>query len=177
MTERKALYWIKDNLGPAIQQALASFPGVIYTEDWLASMSYREIGHLIHRYDGKPVKTIAPLIKGDYANGEPNGFGFWQIDRRSYPAFVKSGGWMNPLKCCMQAIEVLEEKRIYLQKQFPNLAGEALKRAITAAYNCGQGNVTKALKSGKDVDAFTFKSDYSKEVWRFREIYKSLQSC
>lgn len=179
MTERQAIFWIKDNLGPLIVKAIAGRPGVIYTEDWLAAMAYRETGILILRYQGKPLNIIAPLMQGDYGQrpGENeniyHGFGFWQIDKDSFPDFVKSGDWKDAFKSCVNVIKILEEKRIYLQAHFPALTGDEINRAITASYNCGQGNELKALEEGKDVDVYTFNHDYSAEVWRFREIYKS----
>jgi hypothetical protein len=72
------------------------------------------------------------------------------------------------------AIAVLEEKRLYLEPKFPNLQGDSLHRAITAAYNCGQGNIAKVLNEGKDIDDRTYNHDYSREVWRFREIFNTL---
>jgi len=72
----------------------------------------------------------------------------------------------------MKAIGVLEGKRRNLQSEFPHI--DNLDRAITAAYNCGEGNVARAIRKGIDIDSYTFNKDYSKEVWRFREIYKTV---
>lgn len=186
MTEREILSWIKNNLGDvidiAIIQAKEKNPELIYTRDWLAAMAMRETGFLIARYVEKKMKTdvIHSLMKGDYGQRpketekQYHGFGYWQIDIASYPAFVKSGDWKDPFKTCLKAIAVLEEKRLYLAPKFPNLQGDSLHRAITAAYNCGQGNVQKVLLVGQDIDARTHQKNYSKEVWRYREIFKSL---
>lgn len=186
MTERNILVWINTNLGPTIDQALTESkranPDLLYTRDWLVAMAMRETGFLIARYaeQAKTPAQIHPLMRGDYSQrpGEKeksyHGFGYWQIDIGSYPAFVKSGDWKDPLKTCRKAIVVLEEKRIYLQQQFPALAGEDLARAITAAYNCGQGNVAKAIRAKRDVDAYTHQKNYSAEVWRFREITRNV---
>ncbi len=186
MTERNILSWINNNLGPVIEQALAEAkrnnPDLLYTKDWLAAMAMRETGFLIARYAGQaktPVQ-IHPLMRGDYSQrpGEKeksyHGYGYWQIDIASYPAFVKSGDWKDPLKTCRKAIAVLEEKRLYLQQQFPSLTGEDLARAVTAAYNCGQGNVSKVIRKGEDIDSRTHQKNYSAEVWRYREIFNTL---
>ena len=184
MTEKQIIQWILKELGPAIDKALAEAkvknPYLLSSKDWLAAMAYRETGFLIARYIGQKNKPqiIHTLMRGDYGMrpGEKeksyHGYGYWQIDIASYPAFVKSGDWKDPYKTCEKAISVLEEKRTYLQGKIPGLEGEALHRAITAAYNCGQGNVFKALSNGKDVDVYTHQHDYSKEVWRYREIAK-----
>lgn len=177
MTEQGITKWIKTNLGPVINQALGQS---IYTEDWLGAMAQREVGFLIARYAGKPLQDVSDLMKGDYGqrSGESqnsyHGFSFWQIDIASYPDFIKSGDWKDPLKSCLKAIEVLEEKRKYLEQKLAGLKGDDLDRGNTAAYNCGPGNVTHALLNNFDVDHYTYNHNYSKEVWRFREIYKSL---
>lgn len=184
MTQRQILLWIKENLSPVIQKALEQNPDVIYTEDWLAGMAYRETGFLIGRYADKKMKAedIHGLMKGDYGqrDGETekkyHGFGYWQIDTGSYLPFIKAGYWKDPFKTCMKAIEVLEEKRIYLAQNFDfgKIDLHTIHRAITAAYNCGQGNVLKALHRGYDVDRYTHNGDYSKMVWKYRDAYRSL---
>jgi hypothetical protein len=186
MTEREILNWIKLNLGPTIDKALKEAQvknsNLLYTKDWLAAIIMRETGFLIARYvkQGAKPDIIHTLMRGDYSQrpGEKekcyHGFGYCQIDIASYPDFVKSGEWKDPFKVIRKAIAVLEEKRLYLAPKFLNLQGDGLFRAITAAYNCGQGNVAKVLTAGQDIDARTHGKDYSREVWRFRSIFNSL---
>jgi hypothetical protein len=187
MTERDILKWINLNLSNAIDKAIAhareKYPDLIYTKDWLAAMAMRETGFKIAEFVklGKKPEAIHTIMRGDYGQRKGDvekcyhGFGYWQIDIASYPDFVKSGDWKDPFKTCRKAISVLEEKRLYLAPKFPNLQGDSLCRAITAAYNCGQGNVAKVLRVGQDIDARTYNRDYSAEVWRFRQIFNSLQ--
>jgi len=184
MTEKEILFWIKGNLGPLIQKAFAERKNTIYTEDWIAAMIYRETGFLIGRYVAQKVKfqTICELMKGDYGQrpGETekqyHGFGFLQIDIKSFPDFVRSGNWKNPYLTIVKAIDVLESKRKYLEtkSEYLRLNDDQKARAITAAYNTGEGNVFKSVVAGRDVDSTTYNKDYSKEVWRFIEIYRSL---
>lgn len=186
MTEREILSWIKNNLGDVIDKAIAEAkkknPALLYTRDWLAAMAMRETGFKIAEFVklGKKPEVIHTIMRGDYGQREGekeksyHGFGYWQIDIGSYPAFVKSGDWKDPFKTCCKAIAVLEEKRMFLAPKFPNLQGDSLCRAVTAAYNCGQGNVEKVLNKGLDIDARTYNKDYSAEVWRFRQIFNSL---
>lgn len=179
MTERETLYWIRNNLSPFIQEAIK---GTIYTEDWIAAMVMRETGFLITRYAIAKVfvRDTHAMMKGDYGQrkGESeksyHGFSYMQIDIGSYPDFVKSGDWKDPAKVFPFAVKVLEEKRIYLQSHAVFTDPELLNRAITGAYNCGQGNILKALANNKDVDTYTYNHDYVKEVYRYREIYKNL---
>jgi hypothetical protein len=186
MTERDILLWINSNLGNAIDRSLIhareKFPDHLYTKDWLGAMAMRETGFLIARYvkDGAKPEVIHTLMRGDYGQRPDDkekvyhGFGYWQIDIGSYPDFVKSGDWKDPFKTCRKAISVLEEKRLYLEPRFPNLQSDSLHRAITAAYNCGQGNVAHVLTAGQDIDSRTYDKNYSAEVWRFRQIFNSL---
>jgi len=176
--DQKMMKWIKENLGNTIRQAITGTP---YSEDWLAGMCARETGFLFIRYanEGRSFTEICPLMKGDYgkrpgeAEKTPHGFGFWQIDIGSFPDFVKSNKWTDPLETAKMAVKVLNEKRSYLKQKGwdQKLNAQTWERAITAAYNCGQGNVHKALSENKDVDSYTFAHDYSREVFRYRDIY------
>jgi hypothetical protein len=186
MTTREILIWIHVNLLPSITQAITEAkkknPGLIYTPDWLVGIAYRETGGLINKYGSTNVRPdiMHTLMRGDYSkrDGEKfamhHGFGYWQIDIDSYPEFVKSGNWKDPFKCCLQAIDVLESKRQYIESKLPKLGGDDLHRAITAAYNCGEGNVVKVLVAGQDVDTRTTGHDYSAEVWQRRSFYKQI---
>ncbi len=49
-----------------------------------------------------------------------------------------------------------------------------VERAAIAAYNCGEGNVRKAIEAGIDVDAPTAGHDYSRAVLAFAEAYRGL---
>jgi hypothetical protein len=186
MTDAQVLAWIKTNLRPYILQALWNAkrknPQLLYTSEWLAAQTYREVGFLIARYmqKGYTPEQIHPLMKGDY-NQRPqdkearyHGYHYMQIDIGSYPKFIESGDWKDPFKGYEKAIEVLEEKRIDLQRWFPDLKGDDLCRAVCAAYNCGQGGAKRAIVNKEDIDAHTYEKNYSKEVWRFRSIYKTL---
>lgn len=185
MTESKIMRWIKTNLGPAIDKAIIDarvrFPDHPYTPDWLAGIIMREVKDKINKYvsANTRLEIIHTLMKGDYdqRKGETemsyHGFGYTQIDIASYPAFIKSGDWKDPYKCVMMAIAVLEEKREYLKGRV-KMEPKAFERAITAAYNCGQGNVYKAYGKGLDVDNYTTGHDYSKEVFEHRELFLSL---
>lgn len=192
MTNIDILKWIRLNLGPVITQALAAAkaknPDLIYTEDWLAAIAMRETGGLIAKRlseggdklpSGRQLNVIAGLMTGDYSQrpGEKekryHGFGFWQADIGSFPAFVNSGNWKDPAKACAFAIQVLEDKRHWLKAHIDDFKGNDLDRCITAAYNCGEGAVRGSLNEGHDIDARTTGHDYSKNVWEFRELYKS----
>lgn len=190
MTETQIIQWIKTNLGPIIDYSLVMArgrnPDLLYTEDWLGGIAMRETGGLIAKLlpsvpaTGNALNLISPLMRGDFGQRPADkekmyhGFGFWQIDIASFPAFIKSGDWKDALFTCEKAIAVLEDKRAYIHEHFPQLAGDDLARAITAAYNCGEGNVVKVLTEQHDIDIRTTDKNYSAEVWRFRGIYQSL---
>lgn len=186
LTERQIAFWIRDNLGKYIRQALEDYskvkPDHILTEDWLAGIAQREVHNLIDRYVEKKLKfdVICSLMKGDYGKrkGETeesyHGFSFWQIDIGSFPEWIKAGYWKDPYKSCYKAILVLDNKRKYISGLFPSLKGDALQRAVTASFNCGEGNQAKVIAKGLDVDAYTHGKDYSKMVWHYRELYRNL---
>lgn len=186
MTNTQILQWIKTNLSSYINDALTKAkvtnPELLYTEDWLGAITCRETGILIQKYvpQGKTALEMALLMKGDYAQrkGESkpqyHGFGFIQIDIASFPSFISSGDWKDIPKSYDMAITVLESKRKYLSSHFTSLNGDTLERAITSAYNCGEGNVGKCLHENVDIDSRTANHNYSKQVFEFREIYKTL---
>lgn len=186
MTTKDILQWIKTNLAPVIQQALYDGrqwnPDQLYTEPWLAGMICRETGILIAKYapSGQATDVISSLMRGDFSQRphdtekKYHGFGFIQIDIDAYPGWVKSGAWKDPYKNIRFAIGVLEEKREYLQKHFPDIAGDSLNHYITAAFNCGQGNEAKVIEQEKDPDAYTAGHNYSNQVFEFADIYASL---
>jgi peptidoglycan hydrolase-like protein with peptidoglycan-binding domain len=177
-SDQKMMQWVKDNLGSDIVNAIA---GSSYAEDWLAGICARETGFLFTRYanQGVPFDKICSLMKGDYGRrpGESakqyHGYGFWQIDTGSFPDFINSGKWVDPTATAKMVVTVLDGKRNYLQRQGWNekLSPPNWERAVTAAYNCGEGNVNKALLKNLDVDYYTFAKDYSKEVFRYRSVY------
>lgn len=169
------MMWIKKNLGDVILDAIAPSN---YTDSLLAGICARETGFLFRKYNnqGRSFSEICQLMKGDYHSGRYHGYGFWQIDIRSYPEFVESGDWKDPAKTVSFAVRVLDEKRNFLMNRRwrSKLNQEDFLRATVAAYNCGQGNVNKALLNGYDIDRYTFNHDYSKEVFRYKNIYQNL---
>jgi hypothetical protein len=191
MTEKQTLLWIHTNLVPLMREAMKQSPQIAYPTDLLSAMTMRETGNLVQRYVQKGLKAheMHPLMRGDYSQrrGEKeksyHGYGYMQIDIASFPEFVKSGAWKDPIKTYIKAMSVLEGKRTYLKSKFPHLEGRDLLWASVAAYNCGEGNVRKVLngivknKKGEvvtDVDWYTHGKDYSKEVARFMELYNSI---
>lgn len=172
-SESGLLLWIKKHLGPYIQKAIT---GSVFTEDWLGAIAARETGFLIIRYANKglDLEAIAKLMKGDFNHNIYNGFSFWQIDIRSFPDFIKSGKWLDIQMSADKAVDVLNGKMKYLKKYEQRLSEHEFARAITAAYNTGEGNVEKSILRNRDVDFTTFNKDYSKEVFRMRKIYVNI---
>lgn len=87
---------------------------------------------------------------------------------------------MDPEKNIEMGAWVLQRKRIYIATQLLGyeieLTPEELERWAIAAYNCGQGNAVKAIRSGKDFDFYTAHRNYSKYVLAYADYYKSLIS-
>ena len=177
MTEIEVLKWIKVNLSAVIQEALKSATIENYfSEEWLAAIACRETTVLIIKYAERNMNfsDMCMNMKGDFTNNTYHGFSFWQIDIRSFRDFIESGDWRFPVKACKKAIEVLEGKAKYLGHFFSPGDDVEFKQAVTAAYNCGEGNVARSIKAGEDVDTHTAHGNYSKDVFRLMNIYKGL---
>lgn len=170
MKEQELIQLIHDNLKDHVKPYLIE----PYTLQWIVGLVTRECGWKVARElsKGKNISDILVNMKGDYSGGRYHGYSPFQIDDRSYPDFIKSGKWKDLSLSAEKCIAVLEEKRKYLVSKGwdKKLTKKEFHRAITAAYNCGQGNVHKALSRGKDVDTFTFNKDYSKEVFRYANL-------
>jgi hypothetical protein len=174
--------WIKNNLSTYIKNAIVTtntYNYITITEDWLGAIANRETGHLILKYvnRGKTFEEITRLMKGDFRKGIYNGYSYWQIDIGSFPEFIEDNLWLDPQKSANKAAEVLVEKASFLANKNWNkvLNVDLFERAVTSSYNCGQGNVDRALRTSKGVDYYTFNKDYSKEVFKMRQQYKVLE--
>lgn len=184
MNNIQILTWIKKNLAGTINQALAEKPGTGFTEDWLAAITLRETGELIAKRLLKnpnlSVNGVAAQMTGDYSQrpGDKekcyHGFGFIQVDIGSFPLYVASGDWKDPLKCYRMGIAILQGKQTFILNHKAAFANYDIDQATTAAYNCGEGNVLKAVRANLQVDHYTTEHNYSTEVWQFRELYKTI---
>ena len=98
-----------------------------------------------------------------------------QIDDRSYPNWIKTNEWASPIVNIRKACMVLLEKRVYLDARL-GLSEDDLLYASIAAYNAGQGNVLRAIRSGKGPDSVTAHGNYAAEVMRLSKRYKEIMS-
>jgi len=183
MTNTQILQWIKKNLSPYILRSISLHPGTFVTEALMAGIVCRETGGLIakHAAEFPDIMELAKHMKGDYTDrGDgkgliPHGFGFTQIDINAFPWFISTNAWLDPYKCFSQSIAVLEGARAHILGRNPVLKGStSLIHYSVAAYNCGAGNVDKALTQHIDPDRYTTAHNYSAEVFEFAEIYKTI---
>lgn len=91
------------------------------------------------------------------------GRGIWQIDY-DWHEFARTGDWQNPSANIAYGAHVLRDHYEQLRREVKGLDDMALLRASIASYNCGVGNVMKAIVSGKGVDYYTAHRDYSRDV-------------
>lgn len=96
------------------------------------------------------------------ADGLGFGRGLMQIDYDSH-IFARTGPWQDPLENVRYGASVLVESKALLRKR-TLLTGRGLLRGALAAYNCGPGNVMRALRQGADVDFYTAGRDYARDV-------------
>lgn len=92
------------------------------------------------------------------------GRGLMQIDY-AWHEFARSGNWKDAEANIRYAVQtVFAGKFLFLKKRFPALSQDDLVRAAIAAYNCGEGVVSKALSGKRDPDKFTAHGNYATDV-------------
>lgn len=87
------------------------------------------------------------------------GRGLMQIDYDAHE-FARTGPWHDPAKNIQYGGQVLADNIRYFQKR----GSRDLMRCAIAAYNCGAGNVRRAIDRGRDIDYYTAHRDYSANV-------------
>lgn len=94
-----------------------------------------------------------------------HGRGLMQIDDRAHSEWIATHRWQDPAINIDKGAEVLAA----CFAAFPR--GPDL--AAIAAYNCGPGNVRKAILSGHEPDWFTTGRDYGRDVQRRRDDFRA----
>lgn len=102
-----------------------------------------------------------------------NGFGLGQVDKRWHKQHTQSGDYKIPHKHFMYMAELLRQQAVYIVRNSP--AGSADLKALIAAYNAGQGAVSKALREGKDPDRVTTGGNYATKVLEYVKEYYRLE--
>jgi len=95
-------------------------------------------------------------------DGGGYGRGLMQVDFDAHE-FARTGKWKDPKENINYGCQVLSNCYQFMKRK-SGLTGNELLRASIAGYNCGPGNVLRAIRDGKDIDYFTFGRDYSKDV-------------
>ena len=108
---------------------------------------------------GEALTPKGPHGVGDQGHGR----GLMQIDDRWHKLFVATGLWQEPIFNFMYAARLL--------RQNLDAAKGDLRQAV-AAYNCGWGNVQRAMLAYQDPDRFTAHGDYSQDVLKRAEEFK-----
>jgi peptidoglycan hydrolase-like protein with peptidoglycan-binding domain len=99
-------------------------------------------------------------VRGDGGHGR----GLMQIDDRSWASWINSHqGGMDPKSNIMKGAEILRDNINYFHGNI---------RDGLAAYNCGAGNVNKALRNGLSPDAYTTGHNYSADVLKREATFK-----
>lgn len=123
---------------------------------------------------GSDMHPKGPAGTGDWARRDPARWGYpmppdglgWgrglmQVDYAESD-FGKTGPWQDPEANVLFGAEELAGNIDYF-KSHPHGSADPLQAAI-AAYNCGRGNVNRAISNDVDVDAYTTGHDYSRDV-------------
>ena len=169
MTDLETLEMIREKYGAFLR---ASAGRHMHREEVLAGIMMRET----RGGTSTLLDVPGPAGRGDRdKNGIYHGHGLCQIDDRWHKEFIASGKWSDPAENIDYGAGVLQSARITLsvwsqRYGFPMDAAE-LERASVAAYNCGAGNVMKAIRAGADVDSRTAHGTYSRSVLDYAVIY------
>ena len=106
-------------------------------------------------------------IKGDFRDGIYHGYGVMQVDIGTNPDFCRAWTAEQVNESIECGCRVLAGKREYLaRKQITEL------KALAAAYNTGEGNVSKSVAAGLDPDRTTTGRDYGRDVLARMEIFR-----
>lgn len=114
-------------------------------------------GDFAPRHNTKPWRS-GPMPP----DGQGYGRGLMQIDFDAFD-FARTGHWQDPASNINAGAQVLHNNIRFFTNN-SSLQGLELLRVAIAAYNCGAGNVQKALQQSLDVDAFTAHANYSADV-------------
>lgn len=167
MTDLECLEYIREHYGILIGASAKAWQ---HRPEVLAGIMCRET-----RGGTSPLLDVpGPGGRGD--NG--HGHGLMQLDDRSFPEFCSSEDWKSPALNIDYGARVLFRKGVSLANRASifNLTAAQMERAAIAAYNCGEGNVVRALQAGLDVDYYTAHQDYSKKVLEYAALYASLEA-
>lgn len=113
-----------------------------------------------------------PWRKGNLPpDGKGFGRGLLQIDYDSHE-FARTGNWKDPKANITYGIALLSSFLNFFKRKYNNYDNNQLMRVVLSAYNCGPGNVMKAIKYNKDIDYYTTGRDYSIDVLKRAAIFK-----
>jgi hypothetical protein len=113
--------------------------------------------------DFAPRAPRPPMRSGSLPPNDTGfGRGLMQIDFDAHE-FARSGNWTDPAANIEYGAGVIEQSRAFLARA-TTLDGVDLWRAALAAYNCGAGNVVKAIQRKLDVDFFTSGRNYGRDT-------------
>lgn len=105
------------------------------------------------------------------ADGGGFGRGLMQIDFDAFE-FARTGNWQDPQANVEFGCSVFTEN-VNLIGRKSSVTGQRLLQAAIAAYNCGAGNVLRALQDGNDIDFYTAGRNYSADVLNRAGFFQS----
>lgn len=142
---------------------------------WLVlGVGSRETGWGTSRFY-KDVDGVEDADPGDGTGDHGHGRGLMQIDDRWHQEFIASGDWKDPrLNVRYAVLNVLKLNHNWLFSKFPASDEEFRIRMMLSSYNCGAGNVRKAVRAGLDPDFYTTGKDYAFDVLRRAEEWRAM---
>lgn len=117
-----------------------------------------------------------PPQEGGKLGDKGYGHGPMQIDKRSFPEWCTKWreGKLTTADGIAMGCTVLKQKMRSISRLVPEMPEDLRLRAAVAAYNCGEGNVRKAYRAQKSVDAYTAHANYSQDVLERAKFFASV---
>jgi hypothetical protein len=118
--------------------------------------------------DGVPDDDIGDGV-GDHGHGR----GLMQIDDRWHPDFIASGKWRDSRENIRYAIRaVLKPNWVMINRWWGERDESFRIFALLSSYNCGLGNVRKAVRAGQSPEHFTTGRNYATDVLARAHAFK-----
>jgi hypothetical protein len=117
-------------------------------------------------------------IRGDMQHGVYQGYGLMQVDIKSFPDWVKSNAWKDPIESIKKGSSVLHEKRHEVANRAKaaeiELSDANLLWISLASYNHGSSGSFRSFITDGHPDEGTTGHDYGKDCLARAKVFKAL---
>jgi len=101
------------------------------------------------------------------------GHGAFQIDSHSFPEICKHSFLTEPMLFLNTGANLLKNNIEWAEKTWPKFSPQQHLKCALAAYNCGKGNVVKAVADG-NCDLYTAHSNYGVDILNRKQTIENM---